>query len=281
MKKRLLLAVVTFSLFAVLYYYWSETKRHTFRVWFLNVGQGDSSLIQFENGKTMLVDCGPNKKVLSEIGQALPAYVRTIDYLIVTHPDLDHYGGCAEVLNRYEVRQVFTNGRTKPGDPAWQAFEESVRGKGLTLKILSAPARWGIGDSRLYFLSPDTSLSMTLPSDDSNNFSIVFRLEHKNDSFLFTADMETPLEQAIIKKYCPITTWPCPALKSKTLKVGHHGSNSSSGEDFLRAVKPTIGIISSGKKNRYGHPSLRVVRRLQKWGIAILRTDEGNAILLP
>jgi competence protein ComEC len=229
----------------------------------------------------MLVDCGPNKKVLSEIGRALPAYVRTIDYLIVTHPDLDHYGGCAEVLSRYEVRQIFTNGRTKPSDPAWQAFEESVVNEGKKTKTLSSPARWRIGDSRLYFLSPDTSLSMILPSDDSNNFSIVFRLEHHNGSFLFTADMEVPLEQAILKKYCPVATWSCLALKSKTLKVGHHGSNSSSGEDFLRAVGPATAIISSGKKNRYGHPSLRVVRRLQKWGIAILRTDEGNAILLP
>ena len=281
MKERLFSTVATLSLLAVLYHYWSETKGHTFRVWFLNVGQGDSSLIQFETSETTLIDCGPNKKVLSEIGQALPAYVRTIDYLIVTHPDLDHYGGCAEVLNRYDVRRVFTNGRTKPGDPAWQAFEESIANEGQKIKKLTAPARWRIGDSRLYFFSPDSSLLMTLPSDDSNNFSIVFRLEHQNDSFLFTGDAEIPLEQALLKKYCPTKKWRCLALGASTLKVGHHGSNSSSGEDFLRAVGPTTAIISSGKKNRYGHPSLRVIRRLEKWGIAILRTDEGGAILLP
>ncbi len=322
----------------IFYYTRAEAWRHTFHVTFLNIGQGDSALIQFADGETMLVDCGPNSKVLSELGNNLPFYIHTIDYVLATHPDLDHYGGCVDVLRRYDVKHIIVNGRTKQ-DPYYKEWDKAMREETYEgaqrndhpfipsflrrghpvpseIIVMKAPQTWTIASSTLQFLSPDESLSLKAAADDSNNYSIVFKLTSPTPSnspsgsdtvgteslqdrgsgpktFLFTGDMEVPLEEALIQKYCatavsstgvgaenflPLQSTNCPTLQSDILKVGHHGSNSSSGEDFLRFVKPYIAIISVGK-NKFGHPSLRVMKHLERVGAKILRTDEVGDIV--
>src|SRR3989344_9396567 len=101
------------------YYWYFQKQQSHFYVVFLNIGQGDAALINFGNGQKMLVDCGPNRSILSALGRHLPFYDRTIDYLLVTHPDLDHYGGCVDVLKRFDVKNIIINGATKAYDPYW------------------------------------------------------------------------------------------------------------------------------------------------------------------
>lgn len=281
-KKILLVPFIFLILLLGCVFYYRQNNRRPpeFKVTFLDIGQGDASLIQFNNGQKMLVDCGKDKKILARLGETLPFYDRTIDFLVVTHPDLDHYGGCVDVLKNYTVKEIILNGGQKQYDPYWRTWDEAVQDEGAIIKIINKAEVWAIGSSTLEFLSPDKSLVVNVPADDSNNYSIIFRLKNNNENFLFTADMEVPLENALLNKYCIVTsTEPCPVLQSDILKVGHHGSDSSSGEDFLRAVGAKVGIISVGVNNKYGHPSRRVMKKLERAGMEILRTDQlGNII---
>lgn len=279
-RKILLVAgiALVLSIGLLLYFLIKESQKHEFKVTFLDIGQGDATLIEFANGKKMLVDCGKDRKILARLGTALPFYDRTIDYVLATHPDLDHYGGCVDVLKNYTVKEIITNGHTKENDPYWREWDRAMRNEGAIIKTVDSPEVWFIASSTLEFLSPDKSLDLRIPTDDSNNYSIVFRLKNGGSSFLFTADMETPLETALLDKYCISTsTFSCPALEAHTLKVGHHGSDTSSGEDFLKAVNSKEAIISVGK-NTYGHPSLRVMRKLERAQMEILRTDMLGSI---
>jgi competence protein ComEC len=268
---------------AVYYGAWSYRETHHFKIVFLNIGQGDSALIQFANGQKMLVDCGPNAAVLEALGRNLPFYDRRIDYLIATHPDLDHYGGCVDIVKRYTLGEIITNGKSKDRDPYFQTWDALRWSSGAKLKNIDGHEIWSIASTSLEFFSPDHLLPLDAATDDSNNYSIVFRLKDGTNSYLFTGDMEVPLEDALIKHYCPsstaTTSLPCPALQSNILKVGHHGSKSSTSAELLAAVQPKTAIISVGKNN-YGHPSLRVIKRLERAGVVILRTDNEGDILL-
>ncbi len=278
------------------YLRFGEYTTHRFEVTFFNIGQGDSALIQFRNGEKMLVDCGPNKTILTKLGQTLPFYDRSIDYLVVTHPDLDHYGGCVDVLQRYQVKKIITNGRTKPSDPYWQKWEALRHNEGAVLVVIDGKEDWQIASTTLSFLSPDLTLSLTTAPTDSNNYSIVFRLndEPTGQSVLFTGDMEELLEKSLLSRYCSsfvsnTTTLVlkkqephdgvCPILSAQVLKVGHHGSESSTSKELLDAVAPKIGVVSVGK-NAYGHPSLRVLKKLERSGVVIRRTDKEGDIVM-
>lgn len=247
-------------------------------VTFFDVGQGDATLITFNNGEKMLVDCGINKKILSKLGSALSFFDRTIDYLVVTHPDGDHYGGCPEVLKRYQIKNIITNGVLKNNDPFWVAWKKYQNLENANNKIIDSKEIIKIGSSTITFLAPDKNFNVDFVKAGGNNSSIVFLLENKLGKFLFTGDMEVLLEQEIINNYCS-DNFTCSFLKADYLKVGHHGSDSSSGMDFLSKVDAKYAIISVGQ-NKYGHPSLRTLRKLQRAGSEIWRTDQLNDIIV-
>ena len=278
-KKIIVLAIVFGMLIiAGYYYFYNSTLKFYNSVTFFDVGQGDSALIRFANGQKMLVDCGVNRKILSKLGSALPFFDRTIDYLLVTHPDGDHYGGCPAVLERYVVKNIITNGSQKSDDPYWLAWKKYSQIEQAQNTIISNHKIMTIGDSQLEFLAPDEKLVMNIDTSDSNNRSIVFALSNNLGKILFTGDMEAPLENAIIQSYCSKTI-ECPILKSDYLKVGHHGSDSSSGEYFLSLVKPKYAVVSVGA-NKYGHPSRRVLRKLLRTDAIIWRTDQKSDIIV-
>ncbi|MFH1291738.1 MAG: MBL fold metallo-hydrolase [bacterium] len=276
--KKIVIGLSIALLAIILLWFLIHFREQQFQVVFFNVGQGDSALIKFENGQKMLVDCGPDKKVLAKLGENLPFYDRAIDFLLITHFDLDHYGGCIDVLKRYKVENIITNGGNKPADKYWQAWDMSRKNEQSNEIIISQISTWEIADSKLEFLWPDLDDESNTPSlkKDSNNQSIVFRLVHSSTTILFTGDMEEKVEKILVESYCSST---CPALESKILKAGHHGSGSSSSEGFLRSVSPQKAIISTGK-NSFGHPSLRVLRKLERQSIEILRTDELGDIII-
>lgn len=280
-RKYLLMVGILLVLVLILIIYLknSEKDDKQFSVTFFNIGQGDAALIRFDNGQKMLVDCGPNKKILSKLGKALPFFDRKIDYLLVTHPDGDHYGGCPAVLERYEVNNIISNGAKKPDlDPFWQAWSKYYDLEVANKRIINGEEKINIGSTEINIYSPNENLGMDFDRAGGNDRSIVFLLKSSIGSFLFTGDMEEKLENAILKKYCTENDR-CPKLHADYLKVGHHGSDSSTGKELLEAVNPKYAIISVGP-NKFGHPSLRVIRKLERIGAQIWRTDIKNDIII-
>ncbi len=260
--------------------YKNSSENSYLQITIFNVGQGDSTLINFRNGQKMLVDCGPDKKVVQKLGKYLSGQI--IDYMLITHFDLDHYGGCVDVLKRYEVKHIVTNGYPKPNDSYWIAWNEAAQKENAEFKVVDHVESWEIASTTLEIISPNSN-QIYKPSDDTgNNHSIVFRLSDsiQNLSVLFTGDIEEPTEKLLVDQFCAEKKSDCPTLKAQVLKAAHHGSDTSSSNDFVEAVHPEKVIISVGKFNKFGHPSLRVIRRLERLPTQILRTDLNDDIIL-
>ena len=238
------------------------------KVAFLDVGQGDAIFIEAPNGNQFLIDGGPNKSVLRELSKQMPFYDRTIDGIILTHPHLDHYAGLNEVLKKYKVSLEMDSG-TKVKGAGFGEFENLVKGK----NIKSLYAKRGMRIN----LDKDLYLDILLPVINDENLSehngmLVSRLVYKNNSFLLTGDMEDNLENFLLSFGDNV--------KSDVLKIGHHGSKTSTSEKFLGLVNPELAIISAGKNIKYGHPHKEVTDRLAQFEIPTLRTDEKGTIIL-
>lgn len=244
------------------------------KIEFLDVGQGDASFIEFPDGEQMLVDCAVDARILAKLGQIMPYYDKDIDYLVVTHPDSDHYGGCIDVLDRFHIKNIVYNGLKKDHDQFWQEFWKQVQSENATCIEINQEQTWSIASSTIQWLFPDKSaeeLPDSLKKKD-NNTSLIFKISFQNHSVLFTADAENELEQYLLNKYKD-------ELDSDILKIAHHGSSGSSGRLFLEAVNPADAVISVGKDNKFGHPSPRVLKKLERVGSHIFRTDEiGNVV---
>lgn len=249
----------------------NSQKQGTYlKISFLDIGQGDASFIEWPDGKQMLVDCGRDARILEALGRVMSFYDKTIDYLLVTHPDLDHYGGCTDILKRFDVENIIYTGLQKE-DKSWQYFWQTIGLEGADYKQINSEQKLQINNSVLHFFYPDSDISGIAESD--NNSSIVFKLVFGQSDILFTADAEEDLEKYLIENYSE-------ELDVEVLKVGHHGSGSSSIPEFLGFVTPDISVISVGQENNYGHPSRRVIKRLERTGSEIWRTDlHGDVIL--
>jgi len=235
-------------------------SRNGLIVAFLDVGQGDAIFIESSNGNQVLIDGGPNKEVLSELGKIMPFYDRSIDMLIETHPDEDHIAGLAEVLKNYEVGAIMESGAESKS-----AVYAEIKKLTAEKNIPEIPARRGmkinLGEgAELFILFPDRDVSKM----DSNYASVVAKLVYGKNSFLLTGDSPSAVENYLVM---------LGGLKSDVLKVGHHGSDTSTSEIILGYADPEYAVISVGKDNRYSHPRPEILERLKKFGAEILRTD--------
>ncbi len=246
-------------------------------VTFLDIGQGDASYIIFPSGEDMLIDCAKDGRILVALGRVMTPFDRTIDYLIVTHPDNDHYGGCIDVLKRFRVNHIVYNGLRKNQEPYWRYFWDMVESEDAVYHEIGGRETWELASSTFSFLYPDhpVTADMSVPGSVEepidNNTSIVAKLTFGAESVLFTGDTERALEEYLVGAAKG-------ELDSDVLKVGHHGSPGSSSQAFVDAVSPRYASISVGKENTYGHPSQRVIRRLERSGADIWRTDESGDI---
>lgn len=235
---------------------------------FLDVGQGDAIFIQAPNGNQVLVDGGKGGAVLSELGKLMPFSDRTIDTVIATHPDLDHIGGLPEVFARYEVGMFLEPGVADEGAD-YQALIRSAQEEGL----VPVRARRGMTlalDEGVYLeiLFPDRDVAGV----EANLGSIVARLVYGDTSVLLTGDSPIAIEEYLAAGYGE-------RLKSDILKLGHHGSKTSSSEVYLGYVDPAYGIVSAGCDNSYGHPHKEVVDRLVQFEVKKLSTCELGTIV--
>ena len=244
---------------------------------FLDIGQGDATYIQFEDGEDMLIDCAIDGRILEALGRVMSWKDTIIDYLVVTHPDLDHYGGCEEVIKRFDIKHILYNGLQKKGSKMFESFWFSTHELDGAYRELTEPETLHIASTTVEFLYPDHSIAHDakipgLQKDTgSNDTSIVTKLTHGTTSVLLMGDAEEPLEKYLIQTYGN-------ELDVDILKLGHHGSDSSSSQEFLEEVSPHDAIASCGVHNKYGHPSLRVLKRLERVSSTLWRTDEDGDI---
>ncbi len=239
------------------------------KVAFLDVGQGDSILIQAPNGKTMLIDGGRSTNLAETV--IIPKLkewgAQQVDVLIPTHPDADHIGGLVGVLENYPVKLAALTGQVH-STQIYERLLTNIRDKNVeALKVRTGTAIPFDPSVKIEVLGPDDD---AVQDDDNNNASIVIKLTYGNTSFLLTGDAEMPANQAILERGFDV--------RSTVLKLGHHGSRTSTNEDWLKKVQPQLGIISAGKDNSFGHPHPEVIAVLEKLKIPYLRTDEHGTI---
>lgn len=272
MKKKywlLLLGFVVLVLIITVCIIDSKQSSGRLKVSFFDVGQGDASLIQTANGLNILIDGGPDNKVLYGLSQALPWWDRTIDLMILTHPHDDHVSGLIDVIRKYKVRKILYTGIVH-ASPAYLAWLKEVKAKKIELKIIDRPQDIKLGENCDFKIIYPSKSFLNIEMKNLNNSSIVGQLDCENKKILFMGDAEKEVEQELLSSY--------DNLDSDIIKTGHHGSDTSSTEDFLRAVNPKTAIISVGKNNMFGLPDLQVVRRLERLGIKVLRTDIDGAV---
>ena len=253
------------------------------KIAFFDIGQGDASFVEWPDGTQMLVDCAIDDRILEALGRVMGPFDHTIDYLVVSHPDLDHYGGCVDVMKRFELKHIVYNGYKKNSSQYFPVFLQTIQDEvknGAEYIEMDHEQSWHINSSTLHFLYPDFPinthplLSKVKKTDASNNTSIFMILQYGKEKIVFTGDTEFEEENYLMNKYTSST------LDVDVLKVGHHGSAGSTSDAFLKVLTPTYATISSGKGNRYGHPTLRTLHRLERVNAKIWRTDEKGDILM-
>jgi competence protein ComEC len=239
---------------------------------FLDVGQGDAILIQTPDGQNILIDGGPDSQQINlELSKKLPFWDRTIDLVVCTQPQADHVTGLVDVLQRYKVKQVLES-EVSYNSSIYQEWLRLVEDKGIEYNIARAGQEIDLGGGiTMKMLNPPPEFFQGTSCDVDNN-GVVLKLTWHEVSFLFTADIREEAEFELIGQRAN--------LKSTVLKVAHHGSETSTTQQFLAAVDPEVAVISVGADNRFGHPSPEVVERLiDRLGEDnVYRTDEDGTI---
>ncbi len=242
-----------------------ELQNAGLEIHYLDVGQGDATLILCE-GHAMLIDAGNN-----DMGTTVQLYlkrqgIKTLDYLIGTHPDADHIGGLDVVLSKFDCDVVMMPDVQRDNATYRDVIETmAYRRYENTVPVLGRQYR--LGGAVFTIVAPDGSYE-----EEYNNTSIGILLEYGQKRFLFVGDAESAAEQKMLKSGLDI--------HADVLKIGHHGSSDSTSQEFLDAVNPTYAVISCGKNNDYGHPHERTLKTLKKRDISMYRTDEQGGIVL-
>ncbi|OGZ26650.1 MAG: hypothetical protein A2365_04340 [Candidatus Nealsonbacteria bacterium RIFOXYB1_FULL_40_15] len=263
MKKKLLISLFLIALFLVLLFFGLKDKEEEIELIFFDVGQGDSIYIEIGETFQVLIDGGPDAKVLEKLSNEMPFYDRDIELIVLTHPDSDHLYGLLEVLRNYNVKRILWTGfKTETAD--WQEWKELIGEEGSDIILAKSGQKIVLSqESFLEIIHPLEELG-----EDSNDTSIAGFLKIKEHSILLTGDISGKKEKELLERY---------NLKADLLKISHHGSKTSSTEEFLEEVSPKKAIISVGV-NKWGHPSEEVLKRLENFGIEVLLTKESGDI---
>jgi competence protein ComEC len=241
-----------------------EKPATNLKVHFIDVGQGDCILIE-DGTSAMLIDAGN-----PENGPGIVSYIKNLgtqklNFVLATHPHADHIGGMADVINAFDVEKIIMPKATH----TTRTFENlllTIQNKGLKITAPVPGTEYKLGDASFTILAPNSS-----SYKDLNDYSVVIKLKYGSTSFLFTGDAEAVSENEILARGYDV--------KANVLKVGHHGSTSSTTERFLDAVSPRYAVICVGANNQYGHPAPETLSKLAERGIKIYRTDEAGTIV--
>lgn len=240
----------------------TEILNSELKVYFIDVGQADSILIQNEN-ENMLIDAGNNSDGEKLVNYLKKLGIKDFKYVVGTHPHEDHIGGLNNIIDSFDIDTIYmpdviTTTKT------FEEILDSLEAKNMSFTVPEIGSNFSLGKANFEVIYTGTD------SSDLNNSSIVLKMTYGSNSFLFTGDATSEVEEKIISKN----------IKSEVLKIGHHGSKYSSSNEFLDKVNPKYAIISVGKNNSYGHPNIETLNNLKTRNIEIYRTDELGTILI-
>lgn len=237
-----------------------DVNEDVLRVYYFDVGQADSILV-VNNGEAMLIDAGKNDSGKMVLGEIKKIGVNKLNYVIGTHPHEDHIGGLDDVINGINIGTVMMP-KTTTNTKTYEDVIDAISKKNKKVKVPRVGDKFNVGNAECEVMSIEDN------SENLNACSIVIRMEYNGVSYLFTGDAETSVEAK--------RKWP----KTDILKAGHHGSSTSSSQNFLNQLQPSVVIISCGKDNDYGHPHKEALQRFEKVGATVYRTDEKGDILI-
>lgn len=271
LKRRWKESVVGILLVANLFIWiavWQRNDSDVLRVYFFDAGQGDAIFIDSPSHGRVLIDGGPDRKVLSELGRVLPFGDKRIDVMIESHPDKDHIAGLPEVVSRYKVGMFL-----EPGVESPNTIDDELHARVVEKQVPDILARRNMvidfGDgAKLVILYPDRDVRTW----ETNDASIVAKLVYGDTSFLLTGDSPKKAEYLLLGMNIHV-------LDSDVLKAGHHGSRTSSSLPYVEAVSPKYAVISAGKNNDYGHPHKETIDTLTAAGAIIVSTSDRGTIL--
>lgn len=235
------------------------------KIHYIDVGQGDSILVQ-QGGQNMLIDAGTNDSTSTLITYLKKQSLSKIDYLVLTHPHEDHIGGADAVIKNFNIGKVYMPKATTT-TKTYQDVVTAMKNKKYKAEAPNPGDTFKLGSVNCTVLSPINSVK-----DDLNTYSLVLKLQYGDNKFLFTGDTQSSNEQDMLGKGYD--------LSADVLKVAHHGSRTSTTDEFLNAVNPKYTVISCGKGNDYGHPHKTVMDKLKAKKIPLYRTDESGTIIL-
>lgn len=278
------LTIVIFGVLTFFGYWYFSQKNKTTKVVFCDVGQGDASYIRIKNQFDLLIDAGPDRKILNCLGKYMPFYDKKIELAIISHPQKDHYGGFLFLLDRYKFEKILIP-PIKSSSTEFRQLIEKINQKNIILNFPLADNKINILNSQLIFFWPSKDfLAKNLIFDspqlnnqvlgvtslDINYFSLVFLFKENSFKILYTGDAPSLILTKISNLYQS-------NIKTSILKIPHHGSKNGLNDFFLKLADPTLAVISVSSKNSFGHPHQKVLEMLKAQGIKIRRTDiEGD-----
>lgn len=230
---------------------------------FLDIGQGDATLVQTENSQQILIDGGPDTSILEKLNSKMPIADKTIELIILTHPHSDHLTGLIHIIENYQVEHIIYTG-VKYNNQTYQYFLDLINSNNITTTITNPP--------QTIKITPDITINILYPNPsqtnnpDLNDTSIALELISTKYSALLMGDLSSQIEQDLIIKYDD-------QIDVDILKVGHHGSKTSTSAIFLECTTPSIAVISCGQDNQFGHPHPETLEILEQQKIDIRRTD--------
>lgn len=286
--KKQLVFISLFSLAILIILFLTNIFNDRPKIVFCNVGQGDGAYIRLANKIDIVVDAGPNRKILTCLGKYMPFYDREIELAFLSHPQHDHYGGYLYLINRYKIDNFFLPPVNNPNQSFTKLWQE-LKEKKVKIHFPTDKTIVSLSQGEVDFFWPTQSFlnqNLKFPTDgnnllgttriDLNNFSLIFKVKVGQRSVLFTGDATPPVLDWLAEKYRHNRY---DSLRSTILKVPHHGSKNGLTPAFLKLANPIVAVISVGKNNCYHHPNQSVLDMIKAQNIKIKRTDQEGDIL--
>ncbi|MFH0776329.1 MAG: MBL fold metallo-hydrolase [Patescibacteria group bacterium] len=234
----------------------------------MNVGQGDAILIRTPSQQKILIDAGPAGAILAPLSRELNFWERRIDLAVLTHPDADHVAGFVEILKRYEIGRILLTG-VQPGSEWYREILREIAARKIPTTLANAATDFDFGGGVLLDIFWPTANLAGKFIEDTNAASVSARLIFGKTAAILTGDLDTDSEKIILENQ--------PELHARVLKLGHHGSKTSSSPEFIAAVQPEFAIVSASADNSFGHPSPETLARLDK-SVQLLETSKLGSI---